>query len=302
MGEANIDILCIQETRSLTNHRITDTIADSRSEFLVLEAPNTQCHTHGGVAIIYKKHVQLKLIGVDNETIWWDTLTEIKKNRFPKNQITGRWIHVEVKIGTKKIDLINHYFPSSSTKARDIHVKQIQQKWTHQENVIMTGDWNFVIDLQRDIFRTKGNSKSGLTNHEHQIQELQMFYENHNLVDKYIDAYDSTDRDLPIYMTHRTQHTSNNGMKQTTLTRIDRIYVSQNLCPHTFNLIDYKEDTTTPNYIPTPITTTHSPIGIALYDPTKPRIKQFKLIWRCNMEQLVNDKRTIEIIMKLSTV
>jgi hypothetical protein len=75
MEEAKIDILCVQETRSFTNHRIADTITDSRSEFFVLEAPNTQCHTHGGVAIIYRKHVQLKLIGIDNETAWWDNYT-----------------------------------------------------------------------------------------------------------------------------------------------------------------------------------------------------------------------------------
>jgi hypothetical protein len=84
MEEAKIDILCVQETRSLTNHRIADTITDSRSEFFVLEAPNTQCHTHGGVAIIYRKHVQLKLIGIDNETAWWDTLTETEQNKLPK--------------------------------------------------------------------------------------------------------------------------------------------------------------------------------------------------------------------------
>ena len=80
MIEANIDVLCMQETRSFTNHRILDAIKNSSTEgFLVLEAPNTQRHTHGGAAIIYKKHVQLTLKGVDDETLWWDALTDIEK-------------------------------------------------------------------------------------------------------------------------------------------------------------------------------------------------------------------------------
>ena len=93
-------------------------------------------------------------------------------------------------------------------------------------------------------------------------------------------------------MTNKTEHTNGeDGTKQSTLTRIDRIYISQTLSPHIFNIIDYKEDTTTPNYPPTPIQTSHLPIGIVIYNPSKPRIRQFKHIWRCNMEELINEKK-----------
>ena len=50
-----IDILFIEEAKSFSNHRISDLISDSG--FLVTEAPNTQNHTHGGVATIYKSQV-----------------------------------------------------------------------------------------------------------------------------------------------------------------------------------------------------------------------------------------------------
>ena len=187
---------------------------------------------------------------------------------------------MEFLIGTKKINLINHYFPSHSQNARDIHTKQINTKWIGQKNLIMTGDWNCVMDIQRDIYRTKESSRTIQNNHAHSIQEMQNFYDAYELVDKYIEAYETTNKDNPIYMTNRTQHKNGqDGTKQITLTRIDRVYVSNNLTPHIFNIIDYKEDATTPNYPPLPIQTSHLPIGIVVYDPNKTRMRQFKHIW-----------------------
>ena len=83
MVEAKVDILCIQETKSLTNHRISDLISDSG--FLVMEAPNTQNHTHGGVAIIYKSHVPLKFKDADNATDWWEILSEEDKPKINRD-------------------------------------------------------------------------------------------------------------------------------------------------------------------------------------------------------------------------
>ena len=262
-----------------------------------MEAPNTQNHTHGGVAIIYKSHVPLKFKDADNATDWWEILSEEDKRNHLKSQITGRWIHAELTIGNKTINIINHYFPSHSQNARNIHLTQISTKWINEENLIMIGDWNCVMDINRDIYRTRENSQSQNSNHD--VQELHDFYEAHSLIDKYIEAYENCDEDTPIYMTNKTEHTNkDDGTSQVTLKRIDRTYVTNTLSGHTFNLIDYTEDGTTPNYPPLPITTTHLPIGIVIYDPTKPRIKQFKHIWRCNMEGIINDKAIKKIINK----
>ena len=122
-------------------------------------------------------------------------------------------------------------------------------------------------------------------------------------MDKYIEAYENCDEGTSIYMTNRIEHTNKeDGTSQITLKRIDRTYVASTLIPHTFNLIDYAEDGSTPDYPPThTITTTHLPIGIAIYDSTKPRIKHYKHIWRCNMESIINDKQTKIIINKIIT-
>ena len=286
MRTNKIRVLNIQETHSPHDEYINNIIAGS--EFIAYESINKNNHNKGGTAIIIDKEIPHTLIAIDNDSSWHNTLSEQDQNRLKLDQTTGRWVHITIKLSDTQFNLVNHYFPSVSHKARLIHVKQIEKKWTTTPNLIMTGDWNWVQSDSRDRLH-----KHITTTNNEDTSKLSEFINNNQLIDTYIDTYETNDANKPIFMTYHQYGSS-------VLSRIDRWYHHQDITHLICNITDYDDEGALTLPIP-PIRSDHLPIAIMLLNPHVSKIKQYKKIWKLNLSKCHNKiiKKKIEIIIKI---
>jgi hypothetical protein len=135
----------------------------------------------------------------------------------------------------------------------------------------MTGDWNWVPDDDRDRLH-----KHNHIHNNDDVSQLIDFTQDNQLIDTYIDTYETNEADKPIFMTYHKQ-------SQTVMSRIDRWYHHQDLTHLICNTSDYDDEGYLTLPMP-PINTDHIPVGIILLNPSINKIKQLKTIWKLNME------------------
>ena len=119
-----IHISFLQETHSKSNTSIQEMLQGT--EYISYESPNINNHNKGGTAIIIHKDIQHTLVSADTEVNWHNQLTANEQLALPLDQITGRWIHIKITLSGTEYNIVNHYYPSKSHKARLIHNKHIK--------------------------------------------------------------------------------------------------------------------------------------------------------------------------------
>lgn len=131
------------------------------------------------------------------------------------NDIDGRVIAAQIEVMGTELNIINVYAPTVGHE-RKVFYDNIWSYKTGDHNLIIAGDFNCVEDIDKD--KLGGNPSSGTTG----VNELQQFLTAHELVDAWRKTH-SNDR---IY----TWSTKDFTIRS----RLDRLYIPQNLLGTTF--------------------------------------------------------------------
>ena len=152
----------------------------------------------------------------------------------------------------------------------------------------MTGDWNWVSVDDRDRLHKHADQ----SNNE-DVTQMSAFIDNNQLIDTYIDTYETNEANKPIFMTYHQYG-------RTVQSRIDRWYHHQDLTHLVCNITDYDDEGNLTLPIP-PIRSDHLPIDIMLLNPQINKIKQYKKIWKLNLSRCHEKviKKKIGIIIKM---
>ena len=291
MKENKFDIACIQETKTKQGE-LYETIIKYCPNAQVIECSNLDNHNKGGVAIVnINDKINISKVLLDNEldSTWSDTIPAQDDNKYQVDNVLGKFMQVSFIFNDQVHDLVNVYAPSSNSYCRDRFYRFMNSKIPNTDRMIMMGDFNNVVDPSIDIIRNFDISN-------HSVEDMQTFIDllsDKQLMDTYLSLRDEFSG--PMMMTNQSVSILPDGTRQVTYSRIDRAHHTPLLEGHI--LIDTLY-TKYNNTNPIPLDSTHSPIEVALINPTSFDIKQYNDIWRMNCSiaiQPKHKKKTIEL-------